>query len=89
MSVLHWLCLMHLSDRMAEMIKEELDVKDCKITSTVVEDACFVNIPEDQIKLENTEIKGNLDKYIFSLWIEAHFVFKGGGGVDCEVYLIV
>ena len=78
---------MHVSDRMAEMINEELDVKDSEITSTV-EDTCFVNIPEDEIKLENTEIKGNLDKYIFSLWIEAHFVFKGGGG-DCEVYLIV
>ena len=45
---------------MAEMIKHELDVKNCKITSTV-EDTCFVNIPEDKIKLENTEIQGNLD----------------------------
>ena len=47
---------MHVSDRMAELIKEELDVKDCKIASTV-EDTCFVNIHEDQIKLENTKIK--------------------------------
>ena len=45
---------------MAEMIKHELDVKNRKITSTV-EDTCFVNIPEDKIKLENTEIQGNLD----------------------------
>ena len=56
---------MHVSDRMAEMIKEELDVKDCKITSTVIEDTYFVNIPEDEIKLENIKKKGNLDMYTF------------------------
>ena len=43
---------------MAEMMTNELDVN---LTSTVVEDTCFVNIPEDKIKLENTEIQGNLD----------------------------
>ena len=50
---------------MAEMIKHELelDVKDCKINSTVLEDTCFVNIPEDEIKLENTEIQGKLDSF--------------------------
>jgi len=37
---------------MAEMIKHD------KINSTVVEETCFVNIPEDKIKLENTEIEG-------------------------------
>ena len=47
---------MHVSDRMAQMIKEELDVKNCKITSTVVEDTYFVNIPEDEIKLENLSL---------------------------------
>ena len=56
---------MHVSDRMAEMIKEELDVKDCKIASIVVEDACFVNIPEDEIKLENTGIQGNCESCTF------------------------
>ena len=50
----------HISDRMAEIMKKEVDVKDSDITS-IVEDTCFVNIPEDQINLENTEIKGNLD----------------------------
>ena len=47
------------------MIKHELelDVKDCKINSTVLEDTCFVNIPEDEIKLENTEIQGKLDSF--------------------------
>ena len=48
---------------MAEMIKHELDVKDCKINSTVVEETCFVNIPEDKIKLENTEIQGRTQSY--------------------------
>ena len=59
---------------MAEIIKIEVDVKDSEITSTV-EDTCFVDIPEDEIKLENTEIKGNLEKFIFFLRIEAHCVF--------------
>ena len=56
---------MHVSDRMAEMIKEELDVKDCKIASTAVEDTYFVNIPEDEIKLENTGIQGNCESCTF------------------------
>ena len=75
---------MHVSDRMAEMIKEELDVKDCKITCTVKEDACFVNIPEDEIKLENTGIQGNRDSFIFlykEYRIEPHlFYFSCEGG---------
>ena len=52
---------MHVSDKMAEMMKNELDVKDCKITSTALEDTCFVNIPEDEIKLENSGLQGKLD----------------------------
>ena len=44
---------------MAEMIKHD------KINSTVVEETCFVNIPEDKIKLENTEIQGKLDSFHF------------------------
>ena len=54
----------HISDRMAEIMKKEVDVKDSEITSTV-EDTCFVNIPEDDIKLENTEIQGKLDNFTF------------------------
>ena len=44
-------------------MKKEMDVKESEITSTV-EKPCFVDIPEDEIKLENTEIKVNLDKFI-------------------------
>ena len=50
---------------MAENIKKEVNVTESEITSTV-EETCFVNIPEDEIKLENTEIQGNLDKFTFS-----------------------
>ena len=44
---------------MAEMMKKELDVKDFEMTS-IVEDTCFVNIPEDEIKMENIEVQGKL-----------------------------
>ena len=46
-------------------MKKEVDVKESEIisTSSTVEETCFVNIPEDDIKLENREIKGNLDKF--------------------------
>ena len=44
---------------MAEIIKKELDVKEFKMTSTV-EETCFVNIPEDEIKMENIEVQGKL-----------------------------
>ena len=57
---------------MAEMIKKEVDVKESETTSTV-EETCFVDIPQDIIKLENAETKGNLDKFTFSLKIEAYF----------------
>ena len=67
----------HNSDRMAENMKQEVDFKDSEITSSV-DDTCFVNIPEDQIKLENTEIKGNPHKFIYSLRIKAHCVCGGG-----------
>ena len=54
----------YFSDRMAEIIKQEVDVKESEITSTV-EDTCFVNIPEVDIKLENTEIQGKLYNFTF------------------------
>ena len=75
---------MHVSDRMAEMIKEELEVKDCKIASTVIEDTYFVNIPEDEIKLENTGIQGNHDSCTFlykEYRIEPHLFYFSGGGI--------
>ena len=40
------------------MMGKELDVKDCKINSTAMEDTVFVNILKDEIKLENSEIQG-------------------------------
>ena len=46
---------------MAEVLWKELDVKESEITYTVVEDTCFVKIPEEEIKLENTEIQGKLN----------------------------
>jgi len=52
----------YFSDRMAEIMKKEVDVKESEITSTV-EETCFVNIPEDEVKLENTKIKGNFDMF--------------------------
>ena len=55
-----WLGLIYVSDRMAEIIKKEVDVKESEIISTV-EEICFVNIPEDEIKQENTEIQGKLN----------------------------
>ena len=51
--------LFNFSDRMAEIMKKEVDVEESEIISSV-EDTRFVDIPEDDIKLENTEIKGNL-----------------------------
>ena len=47
----------YVSYTMAEIMKKEVDVKESEITCTV-EETCFVNIPEDEVKLENTEIKG-------------------------------
>ena len=71
------------SDRISGTIKKEVDVKESEITSTI-EDTCFVDIPEDEIKLENTEIQGNLNKFTFSYRIKAKYVLQGergeGGG---------
>ena len=46
------------SDRMAEIIKQEVDVKESEITSTV-EDTCFVNIPEVDISWKIQKYKVN------------------------------
>ena len=50
---------------MAEIMKKEADVKKSEITLTV-EDICFVKIPEDNIKLENTGIQGKLNNSTLS-----------------------
>ena len=49
----------YISDRMVEIMKKELDVKEFETTSTV-EDTCFINISEDKIKMENIEVQGKL-----------------------------
>ena len=59
MTVYHYVCFIYFSDNMAEIMKKELDIKDFEMTSTV-EETCFVNIPEDEIKLENIEVQGKL-----------------------------
>ena len=46
------------------MFKKEEDVKESEITFTV-EETRFVNIPEDDIKLEVTEIQGKLNNSKF------------------------
>ena len=50
------------SDRMAEIVKKELNVKESEIISTV-EEAYFVNILEEDIKLENAEKQGKLSSF--------------------------
>ena len=59
MKVFKWMgpTLIYISDRMAEIMKKELDVNGFEMTSTV-EDTCFVNIPEDEIKMENKGVQG-------------------------------
>ncbi|XP_023333502.1 zinc finger protein 197 isoform X2 [Eurytemora carolleeae] len=52
---------MHVSDKMPGTMKKKLKiVQDLKITSPAVEDTCFVNKPEDEIKLTNTGIQGEI-----------------------------
>ena len=57
---------------MAEMNKNELDVKYCSKIAPTVENTCFVNIPEDEIKLENTEKQGKLNNFTFRNLIVIH-----------------
>ena len=59
MIVYPYVCFIYFSDNMAEIMKKELDVMDFEMTSTV-EETCFVNIPEDEIKMENIEVQGKL-----------------------------
>ena len=52
----------YFSDRMAKIMKKKNKIQESEIISTV-EDKCFVYIPEEDIKLENSEIKGNFDMF--------------------------
>ena len=65
------------SDRMAEIIKEELDLEEFEIKeeivfiredilpSSIVEDTCTFNILKDDIKMEYTEIQGKLENFSY------------------------
>ena len=48
---------------MAEMVQNELNVKDFETTSTL-EETCFVEIQKDEIKLESIELKGKLENLL-------------------------
>ena len=53
---------------MEEFFKKELDKDDAKLS--ILEETCFVNIPEDGIKSECTELQGKgrgLD--IYSIYV--------------------
>ena len=58
MSVFSLTCLIYILDKMAENMN-----KESEITSTV-EDTWFVNIPEDEIKLENAKIQGKFPNIV-------------------------
>ena len=61
------------------MNKNELDVKYCSKIAPTVENTCFVNIPEDEIKLENTEIPGKLIVHFNKKTVAQLLSLKGGG----------
>jgi len=66
---------MYFSDKMAEIIKEDLNIEDFEtkeelisfkepiLPSSTVEDTYTVNLHKDGIKMENTEIQGKLDHF--------------------------
>ena len=70
------ICLNHFSDRMAEIVKEELDLEEFEIKEEIVyskeenlpsstkEDTSAVH--KDGIKIENTGIQGNLTDFYLS-----------------------
>ena len=53
---------------MTEMVKSESDVKALETTSTL-EETVFVEIQNDEIKLENVELQGKLEILLFLLII--------------------
>jgi len=70
-SVFSLTCLIYILDKMAENMN-----KESEITSTV-EDTWFVNIPEVEIKLENTKIQGKLPNFVNFLFLWQRG--RGGG----------
>ena len=70
----------YFSDRMAKIMKKRIRFKESEIISTV-EDKCFVYIPEDDIKLENSEIKGNFDMFTIVKSKNKHCGFRWGRGL--------
>ena len=65
---------------MAEIVKKEVDVKDSEITSTI-EETCFIDMLEDEIKLENEELQGKLSSLLKKILTVAQLLcFRSGGG---------
>ena len=68
------LYLLNFPDRMAKIIKEELNIEEFEIKeeivsfqeeilpSSTVEDACTVNLHEDDLNMKNIRIQGKHDK---------------------------
>ena len=66
---------MYFSDRMAEIIKEELNMEDFEIKdetiffkeeilpSSTEDNTCTVNLHKDDIKMENTRIQGKINNF--------------------------
>ena len=66
---------MYFSDKMAEIIKEELNIEEFEIKEEIVsikeeilhfstvEDTCTVNLHKDDINIENTGIQGKLNNF--------------------------
>ena len=69
---------MYFPDRIAEIIKEELNIEEVEIKeeivsikeeilpSATVEDTCTVNLLKDDIKMENKGIQGKHNSFVFS-----------------------
>ena len=67
---------------MAEIVKKEVDVKDSEITSTI-EETCFIDMLEDEIKLENEELQGKLSSLLKKILTVAQLLcFRSGGGEE-------
>ena len=68
---------MYFSDRIAEIIKEEINIEEFEIKeeivsikeeilpSSTVEAKCTVNLKKDGIKIENTGIQGKINNFTF------------------------
>ena len=68
---------MYFSDRIAEIIKEEINIEEFEIKeeivsikeeilpSSTVEDTCTVNLHKDDKMMENTGIQGKINNFTF------------------------